>query len=60
MARTGTRAKHPSQKRYRAENRRHKNKTRKAMKRYKNCPKLLQYVLENIKELPRRFKGGSQ
>ena len=59
MARTGVRANHPAQKRYRAENRRHKNKLKKATKRYKNCSKLLQYVLENIKELPKRFKGGN-
>lgn len=60
MARLGSHSKQPATKRYRAENRRYKNKKRKAEKRYKNCPKLLQYVLENIKELPRRFKGGNQ
>lgn len=60
MARLGGHSKQPAAQRYRTGNRRHSNKIRRAKKRYKNCPKLLQYVLENIKELPRRFKGGNQ
>jgi len=58
MARLGSHSKQPAQQRYRAENRRYKNKVRKAEKRYKNSPKLLQYVLDSIKQRPKRFKGG--
>lgn len=60
MARLGSHSKQPSQKRYKAENRRYTNKIRKAKKRYKNCPKLLQYTLGNIKQMPKRFKGGNE
>ena len=59
MAREGNRAKHPAQKRYREENRRYKNKIKKATKRYKNCSKLLKYVLSDIKERPNRYKAGN-
>jgi len=59
MARLGSHSKQPAQQRYRAKNRRYKNKVRKAEKRYKNCPKLLQYVLDSLKEKPKRFKGGN-
>lgn len=59
MARVGSHSKQPAQKRYKAGNRRYKNKIKKAKRRYKNCPRLLQFVLDNIKELPRRFKGGN-
>lgn len=56
MARLGNRAKHPAQKRYKAENRRYINKVRKAKKRYKNCPKLLQHTLSHIKQAPMKFQ----
>jgi len=58
MAKPGNHQNQPAQKRYRAENRRYKNKIRKAKKRYIGSPKLLQNVLDNIKQMPKRFKGG--
>ena len=59
MARLGGHSKQPATKRYRADNRRYSNKVSKAKKRYKNCPKLLQYILDNLKQMPKRFKGGN-
>jgi len=56
MARPGSHSKQPAATKYRAGNRRYKNKMKKAKRRYKNCPKLLQFVLDTIKELPKRFK----
>lgn len=43
---------------YRTSNKRYKNKIRKAEKRYKNCPKLLEYVKSKIVKYRKNYTKG--